>query len=72
MSLNALKGIIQGRATQLLREFFKTGKLPEGLTRQHLEAYREIAKRTIEQGRDTIGQQAVRLKQIEKALETLK
>jgi hypothetical protein len=72
LTLNSLKEIIKGRATELLRQFFKPPyELPRGLTRQHLEAYREVAKRAIEQGKDTIGEQAFRLRLIEKALEAL-
>lgn len=46
-------------------------EIPKGLTREALEAYREIARRAIEEGIDHLGVQAGRLELIERALREL-
>jgi hypothetical protein len=68
---------------ELLEEFFGQGvegaqarikdfRLPNGLTRETLEAYQEIAERVIAEGIDTIGVQALRLELTKKALAQIK
>jgi hypothetical protein len=65
--------------TRLLRQFFGSGvrgaqaadehfKVPPGLMRESLEAYHEIARRTIESGQDQLGVQRIRLRLVERAL----
>ena len=65
--------------TELLRQFFGKGvrgaqaaeqtfSIPHGLTRATLEAYHEIARRTIEEGQDRLGVQRLRLRLVERAL----
>ena len=65
--------IIGSSQRELLREFFGTGvegaaqraanfKVPQGLTRQTLEAYEELARRAINAGADKAGTQAARLR----------
>lgn len=67
----------------LLEEFFGTGLqgakfrlmnffIPKGLLRASLEAYQEIARRTIEEKLDKHGVQALRLQLVEKALAEIK
>jgi len=67
---------------QLLRQFFGQGvkgaeqraanfEIPEGLGRQTLEKYAQVARSAIEKGIDKTGVQAARLKLIERALEHL-
>ena len=41
---------------------------PDGLTRETLEAYHEIGRRAMEQGKDVMGVQFERITQIERAL----
>jgi RHS repeat-associated protein len=59
---NALPG-----ALNRLKDFV----IPQGLTRDTLEKYGEVALRTIERGKDTEGVQAVRLELVKRALATL-
>jgi hypothetical protein len=67
---------------RLLRQFLGSGvggaraaadnfRIPAGLTRETLEAYHEIARRTIKAGQDYLGVQRLRLALIEKALPTM-
>jgi hypothetical protein len=53
---------------QLIRDFFKSGKLPEGLSQRSLKLYAELAKRAIAAGKDGLGVQAQRLAQINSVL----
>jgi hypothetical protein len=61
----------------LLRKWFGRGpagrgrseEAPSGLTRETLEAYHEIARRTIAEGKDPMGTQQMRLKRIDEELE---
>jgi RHS repeat-associated protein len=59
-------------ARESLENLLEGGKLPEGLTQETLEIYREIARKVIEENIDRIGTQAERLKLIEEALKRLK
>jgi hypothetical protein len=61
--------IIGAGQRELLKDFFRTGKLPEGLTRRTLQLYKEVAKRAIAAGKNGLGVQALRLKMIAKALQ---
>lgn len=83
LSLTQLNMMIHGTQQQLLRQLFgrgvqgaqealAMGRLPAGLTRESLLVYAEIARRAIEQGKDSGGVQALRLEIIKKALEKLK
>jgi RHS repeat-associated protein len=76
------RNVIGPAQTQLLKEFLKTGakgalereatfKLPQGLSRAALEAYRELARRQIAAGLDQTGVQAIRLRLVERALNLL-
>ena len=80
------QGIAQGigpHQTQLLRDFFGQGvegaearmrdfRIPEGLSRETLERYLEIARRTIEEGLDTSGVQQRRNELVERALDAIR
>ena len=57
-----------------LAEFFRTGKLPEGMTREVLENYRTVARWAVQNAEklDKSGEQARRLKMIADALRKLK
>ena len=74
---------IDARQNKLLNEFFGAGAngakqrltdfvVPNGLTPIALEAYGEIARRTIAENLDTQGVQVLRLQLIERALDELK
>ena len=74
---------ISPEQTRLLYQFFGNGPegainrmnnfyIPRGLTRETLEKYAEIARRTINANKDTRGTQAERLKLVEKALKETK
>jgi hypothetical protein len=74
---------IEPRQTKLLSEFFGNGPqgarnrmndfyIPQGLTRETLQKYAEIAKRAINAGKDTRGTLAERLKLVERALKETK
>jgi RHS repeat-associated protein len=69
-TLNRLIGPFQ---RQLLRQFFQSrgASLPEGLSRESLKLYAEIAKRAIAEGKDVLGVQAERLKWITEALKRM-
>lgn len=51
-----------------LREFFKTGEVPEGLSHDALERYRAVAERAVQAGIDKLGVQAQRVKMIDDVL----
>ena len=62
-----------------LKEFFGSGvegaeatlrnfKIPEGMARETLERYHEIARRQIKRGLDPLGVQRLRLRLVERAL----
>ena len=54
---------------ELLKEFFETGKVPDGLTEKSPQLYKEVAQRAIAAGKDELlGVQAQRLQMIASAL----
>jgi RHS repeat-associated protein len=55
----------------LLSKFFKTGDLPQGLSKASLEAYKELAIRAVEAGKDKMGVQAQRIEMINRILEKM-
>jgi hypothetical protein len=61
-----------GNGPEGARARLKNFEIPKGLTRETLEKYAEIARRTINAGKDNRGTQAERLKVVEKALKELK
>jgi RHS repeat-associated protein len=63
-----LLGKLFGRGLQGAETALESGEVPEGITRQTLVVYRELAQRAIANGMDKGGVQAVRLKVIEAAL----
>lgn len=79
-------GIARGigpHQTQLLRDFFGSGvegaeakmrdfRVPDGLSRETLERYLGIARRTIEEGLDTAGVQRRRSELVERALDEMR
>ncbi len=64
----AINRMIGNSQRELIREFFKSGKLPEGLSQQSLKLYAELANRAIAAGKDGLGVQAQRLAQINSVL----
>jgi len=75
----AIANGINPHQKKLLRKFFGKGlkealeseknfRVPEGLSRDTLERYREIARRVIEKGKDPSGVQRVRLRLVKRAL----
>jgi hypothetical protein len=64
-AINRMIGTVQ---RELLKDFFKTGRIPEGLSQRTLQLYKEIAERAIAAGKDQLGVQAQRLQQITSAL----
>ena len=61
-------------AAEMLRKIIETGRIPEGLSREALELYREISIRVITSGRggaEAVEMQKVRLKIVEEALKIL-
>src|SRR5262249_52858880 len=68
MSKNAINKAIGDTQRELLKEFFKTGKAPEGLTQRSLQLYKELAQRAIAASRDQLGVQAERLQMINNIL----
>lgn len=64
----AINRMIGEGQRQLIRQFFKTGEFPEGLSQRTLKLYAEVAKRAIEAGRDQLGVQAQRLQMISRVL----
>jgi RHS repeat-associated protein len=67
-SANTLNKIIGGPQRELLKEFFETGKAPEGLSQRTLQIYKQIAQRAISAGKDQLGVQAQRIQMISNAL----
>jgi RHS repeat-associated protein len=61
-----------GGGPQGARDRMNNFQVPEGLTRETLEKYAEIARRTINAGKDKSGTQAERLKLVERALKEMK
>jgi len=55
----------------MLREFFKTGELPQGLTPEALQAYRAVAEHAVSAGIDKLGVQAQRIQMIDDALQRM-
>jgi RHS repeat-associated protein len=64
----AINQMIGDGQRELLKEFFETGKAPEGLTDKSLQLYKEVAQRAIAAGKDQLGVQAQRLQMITSAL----
>jgi RHS repeat-associated protein len=64
----AVNRMIGAAQRDLLRDFFRTGKLPEGLSQQTLRLYKTAAERAIAAGKDQLGVQAQRLEMISNAL----
>ena len=60
----AINRMIGDSQRALLREFFKTGKLPEGLSQRSLQLAKTLAQRAIAAGKDQLGVQAQRLQMI--------
>jgi hypothetical protein len=56
----------------MLREFFKTGQLPEGLTPEALQAYRAVAEHAVRAGIDKLGVQAERIRMIDDVLQRMR
>jgi hypothetical protein len=67
-STNTLNKIIGGPQRELLKEFFETGKAPEGLSQRTLQIYKDIAQRAVAAGKDQLGVQAQRIQMISNAL----
>jgi len=55
----------------MLREFFKTGEVPKGLTAEGLQAYRAVAEQAVRAGIDKLGRQAQRIEMIDEALKKM-
>jgi RHS repeat-associated protein len=64
----AINRMIGSAQRELLKDFFKSGKLPEGLSQRTLQLYKEVAQRAIAAGKDQLGVQAQRLAQINSVL----
>ena len=62
-----LNQMISSGQRQLLRQYFKSGKLPNGLTQRTLQVYKQVAQRAIAAGKDQLGVQAQRLQMIANA-----
>jgi RHS repeat-associated protein len=67
-SNQAINRMIGRSQRELLREFFKTGKFPEGLSQRTLNLYRTVAQRAIAAGKDQLGVQAQRIQMIDSVL----
>ena len=67
-----LNHMIGDTQRELLKDLFTSGKAPQGLSRQTLKIYKELAVRAIESGADKLGVQAQRLELINKALSSIK
>jgi hypothetical protein len=65
---NTLNKIIGGEQRELLKDFFKTGERPNGLSDRTLKIYKDIAQRAIDAGKDGLKVQAERIKMIANAL----
>jgi RHS repeat-associated protein len=73
---NLLKQLLDNgnRASEILKKLLETKKIPEDLTKQTLEVYREIARRVVVEGRggaEAVANQVMRLKVIEEAIKIL-
>jgi RHS repeat-associated protein len=55
-------------AVNALRDFFRTGKLPEGLSVDALQRYRVVAENAVLTGNDKLGVQAERIRMIDAVL----
>lgn len=64
----AINRMIGSAQRELLKDFFKSGKLPEGLSQRTLQLYKEVAQRAIAAGKDQLGVQAQRLQMIMNAI----
>ncbi|MGC4082263.1 MAG: hypothetical protein QM736_09195 [Vicinamibacterales bacterium] len=69
---NAINQMIGAAQRGLLREMFKTGRIPNGISERTLRLYKELAERAIAEGKDGLGVQAQRLEIIAKALRLIK
>jgi RHS repeat-associated protein len=67
-SNQAINRMIGATQRELLKDFFKSGKLPEGLSQRTLQLYKEVAQRAIAAGKDQLGVQAQRLQMITNAM----
>lgn len=67
-SNQAINRMIGNSQRQLLRDFFKTGKFPEGLSQRTLQLYKGVAQRAIAAGKDELGVQAQRIQMINNVL----
>jgi hypothetical protein len=67
-SNQAINRMIGNSQRQLLRDFFKTGKFPEGLSQRTLQLYKGVAQRAIAAGKDELGVQAERIQMINNVL----
>ena len=64
----AINRMIGASQRELLKDFFKSGQLPKGLSQQTLRLYKEVAQRAIAAGKDQLGVQAQRLQMIINAI----
>ncbi len=64
----AINRMIGASQRELLKDFFMSGKLPEGLSKRTLQLYKEVAQRAIAAGKDQLGVQAQRLQMINNAI----
>src|SRR3989449_7847803 len=71
-STNALNKIIGGSQRELLKQLFKTGDIPEGLSQRTLQIYKEVAQRAIAAGKDASGLQRIRIQIIDAALKAMR
>lgn len=55
----------------MLRDFFKSGQLPQGLTPEALQTYRNVADHAVRAGVDKLGVQAQRIQMIDDALKKM-
>ena len=55
-------------AREALARLNAGGKIPAGLKKESIEAYKKLAQKTIEHGQDKIGTQAERIKALDEAL----
>jgi hypothetical protein len=68
----AVNQMISAGQRELLRDMFKTGRIPKDISAQTLKLYKELAERAIAEGKDALGVQAQRLEIIAKALRSIK
>jgi hypothetical protein len=67
-STSLLNRIIGNEQRELLKDFFKTGERPNGLSDRTLKIYKDVAQRAIEAGKDGLEVQAKRIMMIANAL----